>query len=177
MGTLVTDYEINLYHSVAEEVQHLAGIEVAYYRFSVSGIVLPNGQSGYDPLYGEKLCDASWGMTGQDGISSQSDLGQPYLVMGIFEHDEKNVTASERGQVTDSATQLWFARKEFDRLTIGEPRVGDVVKYRDTFWNVNTAIYDGWIDMSHKNFSLYKLSILYNSKLSASVKVKDPRLS
>lgn len=172
MGTLVSEEDIGLFHSVAQEVQRLAGIEIEFFQFSVTSMKNPDGSSGYDPLYGEKQCQSSTGMAGQNGVSSQSELGRAYRLMGIFEHDEAQSSATEGGQVTDSATTLFFARRDFDILNIGPPKTGDVVRYRDIYWNVNNVINDGWIDMSHVNFSLYKMAIVYNSKLSAEKKVE-----
>lgn len=185
MGTLIGEKDFALFKSVTKEVQRLAGIEVFFYHFDVKDMKRPDGSSGYDPLYGEKVCDSTWGITGQGGVTTQGGLGKPYIILGIFEHDDKNIAASERGRTLDSATNIWFVKEDFDLLGIGQPmtgdivryRTGDITKYRDWWWNINKVSGDGWIDMSHKNFTLYKCDIAYNTKLSASVKVDDLRLN
>jgi len=175
MGTLITDSEIGLFHSIAQEVNRLAGIEVEYYNFNVNDMKTMSGDPGYDPLYSEKMCDSSWGITGRGGVSTEG-LGKPYIVNAVYEHDEPNVSATEKGRTKDSDTQLWFAKKDFDLLGIGAPVMGAIVKYRQLFWNVTRVIGDGWIDMSHKNYSLYKLNIAYNTKFNASIRVNDPTI-
>jgi hypothetical protein len=175
MGILVTDREIGLFHSVAREIQRLAGVEIEYYHFSVNDMKTLNGGIGYDPLYGEKTCDSTWGMTGRDGISTES-LGHPYIIMGIYDSDEPNYNAAERGTVKDSDTLLYLSRMDFDLLGIGKPEIGDIVRYRSIYWNVNKVVNDGWLDMSHENYSLYKLTLAYNTKLSLATKIDDSRI-
>ena len=177
MGSLINDYDINLFHNVAQEVQRLAGVEVAYWHFDVNSMKqVPSGKPGYDPLYGEKVCNATWGYTGKDGISSESELGKPFLIWGIYEEYEPTWSASERGAVQDTNTEMWFSKKDFDLLGIGLPNIGDILKYRFDFWNVTNVVRDGWIDMSHTNYSLYKLTTAFNTRILPETRIDDERI-
>lgn len=176
MGKLISDIDYQLFYDVASEVNLLTGEEIEYYRFSPASIVDKNGDPAFDPLYNESLCNGTWGLTGKNGVSSESPLGTPIRIMGNFEFDEKNVAANERGTAMDSDTLVWFARKDFNDRALPKPVIGDVVHFKNRYWSVTKVSEEGWIDMSRDKFSLYKLTVMWTTKFDQAIRVDDPKI-
>jgi len=151
MGRLIHDIDRDFFNSVAQEVNELAGIVIEYWK-------LEKGQITYDSLYGEVTSQSSWKFDG------------PHYINASFEHPEKSPSPEEKGLVTDeSGFMVWIARIDWENeMGIDIPVIGDIIKLREKYYDVTQVSRDGWLNSSHTEYTMWKLTLGRVSKIDIS---------
>lgn len=119
-GLQISDAELKLHDSVAQETNQIAGTDVDLYIVDVDN-------SKIDPLFRESI-EARW--------------SGPHKLKAFVEWADSTPEVREEGFRTSFTSRAWIARADLEALGLGPPGEGDVLR----FWNTpffNAVAVDG----------------------------------
>lgn len=163
MGTLIHTKDERLFRCITQEVNKLAGMFCRYF-------VLSTESSNINPLYnemGEPVYNVNFS-------GDEKTLG---VRLACFtQAPDHNVSAREEGKDFVWDAQLWIAKNDWVSV-MGKnaypPKIGDIIKAWDKFYDVTDVNRDGYLDDERSVFTQWRVDLRKNDKYSAERRVND----
>lgn len=147
MGCIIGDQDKCLFDIVAQEVNKLAGVRAIIYQ-------LDEERSEVHPLYGEPKIK-EW--------IKKADGTIGYDVYVFFNYPDRSPMAGEEGFRTDKTSIVFLADKERVEKKMREPRIGDIVKVWNMYWDVVKVNKEG-IPSDNDTTSLWSMEVARRTK-------------
>lgn len=120
MGILINDSDQCFMDSIAQEVNHLAGVVAIFFQYEEK-------KSSRNPYYGES----------KDRIYKGGGVGVECPI--FFKSPDRSEVTGEEGFRMDKTSSFFVARVDLDERSLRRPRVGDILKVWNSYFDVTKS--------------------------------------
>jgi hypothetical protein len=149
MGKLIGNCDQCLFDMVAQEVNQLAGTTGIVFQFEPLSSIR-------DPLYDEEI----------DTVYKKNAEGTEGIEIPMFfRSPDRTPITGEEGFRLDRVSELWIAAKDLTNAGLRLPRVGDIIKVWNMYYDVTDySRSEGYLNDTPDAYSVVKVDVVRRTK-------------